>query len=87
MCCIRWRLADRIRRMMKITFRQRLAAFYMVGLVVLATAGRALAGDGYEAPEVEDASSLAAYFLAGLSLVAVLFAAFHNPKRSHLEED
>jgi hypothetical protein len=69
---------------MKITCAQRLAA---IGLAVMAAAGLAMAGDGYEAPELEGDMPWAAVALAGLSLAAVLFAAFHNPKRSHLEED
>jgi hypothetical protein len=56
-------------------------------LSVLATTALATAGDNYQAPEVEDGVPYVGIALAGLSLIAVLFAAFHNPKRSHLEDE
>lgn len=60
----------------------------VTGCVLVILAGRAFAaGDGYEAPEIDDATPWAGILLAVASLIGVAFAAFHNAKRSHLEED
>lgn len=61
--------------------------YVTVGLLLTLASYSHAAADGYEAPEVESAMPWAGVILALVALVGVCMAAFHNPKRSHLEED
>ncbi len=56
-------------------------------LMISASYAQAAGADGYQAPEVESTMPWAGVILALVALAGVCMAAFHNPKRSHLEED